>query len=348
MNTAAEMVAELNRVLGEGTVKLGNDPSLEVQYLPTGVLPIDYLLQGGLPRGRFTEFYGDYSTLKSFVALRAIAETQKAGGVCGIVDTEHAYDPEWLRALGGDPDTLIVERPDNGEKAVEVIEVLVRSGVDLIVWDSIAATLPKAEQEKRATEDKQPARLAQMMSRALRRLNSANKRTAILCINQTRTNVGITFGSSETVPGGKSLPFYASYRIKLAKAGKIRADIKVFDGEKWIGTKETTATKIKATLLKSKLNKPDREVWFTFDLRTAAVDDVGFLINQGLEQGHITVTGGRYKLPSWKKTKHGMKQLKESLTEGDIQWLTDQLTGTSSPGGSTADRSKGGRRKRSS
>ncbi len=153
MSTAHELMAEINKALGAGTVRLGSDESLVVRHLPTGVLPIDHLLDGGIPRGRFTEIFGAYSTLKSYIALSCIAQTQKAGGVCAIVDTEHAYDPEWAEGLGVRTDDLIYQAPETGEEAIDVSEVLIRNGVDLIVWDSVAATLPQAEGNKRMSKE---------------------------------------------------------------------------------------------------------------------------------------------------------------------------------------------------
>lgn len=327
---ATEIASELNKVLGEGTVMVGSDPSLVVRYLPTGVLPIDVLLKGGIPRGRVTEVFGSYSSLKSYVALRAIATTQEAGGTCALIDTEMAYDPEWLSRLGGDPEQVIVMQPPHGERAIMVTETLLRSGVDLIVWDSVAATITKNSVEKTAEDDVQPARLAAFMSRALPRLNAANTgNTAMLWINQTRVNVGITFGSQESTPGGRALPYYASYRLRFVKAGKVQEGVKVYDGDKWVDTKQQVGTKIKATLEKSKLNSPFRESWFTFDHRAGEVDDIGFLVAQGLEHGLITMASARWTLNSdgWNggKSIHGKDKFIEALTQDDIDWLYDCL-----------------------
>jgi recombination protein RecA len=301
---AAEIAAELNKQLGSETVKLASDPSLQISYLRTGVLPMDVLLQGGLPRGRFVEIYGDYSTLKSYVALRAIATTQEAGGVCALVDTEHSFDPDWASSLGVDVGSLILQRPPTGEDAVDVSELLIRQDVDLLVWDSVAATLPQDEAKKRlAKENIQPARLAHLMSAASRRLTAANDKTAVLFINQTRLNVGQLFGDPTVVPGGKSLPFYASYRISLRKAGAVKKEIDVFQPGDEKGKvkkakgKEVVAYKIKATVEKSKLSKPFRDTYLIYDLETARIDEVGFVIAHGLEQRWIEQTGvGTYKV----------------------------------------------------
>mgnify|MGYP003147351498 FL=1 len=294
--TAKELAAEINQALGAGTVRLGSDESLVVTTIPTGVLPIDYLLGGGIPRGRFTEFFGAYSTLKSYVALRAIAECQAEGGVCAIVDTEHAYDPEWARRLGVDPDELIYQAPSTGEEAMDVSEVLIRNGIDLLVWDSIAATVPQTEANKRlANETVQPARLAALMSMGLRKLTAANEHTAVIFINQTRLNVGQMFGDPETVPGGRAMPFYASHRVALRRAGRVKEGQKVYDSEgKQANITVTHGHKVRATLEKSKLTAPSKDVLFTFDLHHGEVDELGFAITQGLIDGHVKHEGRRW------------------------------------------------------
>jgi recombination protein RecA len=310
-----ELAAEINKVLGTGTVLMGNDKSLEVQTIPTGVAPIDFLLKGGVPKGRFTELFGAYSTLKSYVGLRTIAECQKLGGVAAIIDTEHAYEPEWAESLGVDTESLIYQSPQSGEEAIDLAEVLVRNGVDLIVWDSIAASLPQAEGQKRlANESVQPARLAALMSTGLRKLTTANRNTAIICINQTRLNVGQMFGDPEVVPGGRALPFYASHRIALRKAGKIKDGTKALDTEgKQANISITTAHKIRATLEKSKLTAPSQDVLFSFDLESGAVDEVGFLITQGLLDGVISQEGRRWWIEGKTEPIVGRAKFRESL-----------------------------------
>lgn len=301
MSDTDTLIAEINKALGPGTLRRGSDPSLVVEYLPTGVLPIDVLLQGGIPRGRWTEFFGDYSTLKSYIALRAIAEVQagQSSGVEGspgkaaLIDTEHSFDPDWASSLGVDTERLIYQTPETGEEAVDTTEILIRGGVDIVVWDSVAGLLPQAEQTKRLSkENVQPARLAALMSLATRRLTAANSKTALLLINQTRNSVGVTFGNPETVPGGRALPFYASYRLALRNAGKVREEGIAYDSDgKKIKTKDVVAHKIKATLEKSKLSAPWHDVFFTLDLRTGGIDELGFLIGYGLEKGFINHEG---------------------------------------------------------
>jgi recombination protein RecA len=304
VSKAQELMAEINKALGEGTVKLGSDESLLVKRLPTGVLPIDHLLDGGIPTGRFTELFGAYSTLKSYIALSCIAQTQKSGGVCAIVDTEHAYDPVWAESIGVNTADLIYQAPETGEEAVDVTEVLVRNGVDLVVWDSVAATLPQAESTKRMSKESvQPARLAALMSLGMRKLTAANDHTAILFINQTRLNVGVVFGDPETVPGGRALPFYASYRVALRKAGKEKESVDTYDSTgKKTTVNQVTGHKIRATLEKSKLSAPSRDVLFTFDLTSGQVDEIGYALSAGLEKGIVKHEGRSWWVDETEKT----------------------------------------------
>ena len=290
--TPGELVNLINSSLGKGTVMLGSDPSLKVEYLATGVMPIDALLEGGLPRGRWVEIYGNFSTLKSYVALCAIAETQKIGGTCVLIDTEHAYDHEWAAQIGVDTERLIVEHPPTGEEAVDVTQVVVANGADLVVWDSVAAILPKQEANIRMGGDKniQPARLAALMSAALRKITAGNSKTALLCINQTRQKVGIVFGNPETTPGGMALPFYASYRMAMRRVGSVTTVHKVWTGDKYETRKTTVGQKVRCELTKSKLSKPEQEVFFVWDNVNARVNTDSFLLSRGLELGLLQMT----------------------------------------------------------
>jgi recombination protein RecA len=293
LNKAHELMKEINKLLGANTLILGSDEALKVEYIPTGVLPIDHLLGGGIPRGRFTELFGAYSTLKSYIGLSTIAQEQANGGVCALIDTEHAYDPDWARGLGVDTDSLIYHAPETGEEAIDVSEMLIRNRVDLIVWDSVAATLPQTESAKRLSKESvQPARLAALMSLGMRKLTACNDNTAIIFINQTRMSVGVVFGDPEVVSGGKALPYYASYRVALRKAGKVKDTQDGFDDE---GHKaklnSVLGIKIRATLEKSKLSAPSKESLFTFDLTTGRVDEIGYMIANGLNSGIISHEG---------------------------------------------------------
>lgn len=289
MTTPKQLAAEINKAMGTKAVSMGSDPRFVVKYIPTGVLPIDVLLGGGIPRGRITEFYGAFSSLKSYLALCAIATAQKAGGTAVLVDTEHSWDPVWGKHIGVNTGSLILKQPNTGEEAVDIIQVALAGNADIIVWDSVAATQPKAEADVQLSGGKniQPARLAALMSVALRRLNTTNHQTALLCINQTRSKVGVVFGSPETTPGGRALPFYASYRVTFNKAGRITKPRKAYDGEKFVTSQETVIQKIRAQLVKSKLSRPDREEWFRWNIETGTVETLPYLVAVGLEHGLI-------------------------------------------------------------
>ena len=312
---ANELKKEINKLLGEDTVVMGSD--VKVERIPTGILPMDYILDGGLPKNRFTEVYGDYSTLKSYVAYKAIAETQKNKGTTALVDTEHSFDPEWASSLGVNVDDLIYITPQNGEEAVDVTEVLLRQEIDLVVWDSVAALLPQSEEDKREKGvNHQPARLAALMSKGLRKLTAANTSTAVLMINQTRLNVGQMFGNPETVPGGKSLPFYAAYRISLRKAGKETKTVDIWDGEKTVKSNQISVQKIKAKIEKSKMSKPYGEIFFDFDLEAGEIDELSFIISAGLSSDIVLREGTRkWKVATEEKAIVGYQNFKDYLKE---------------------------------
>lgn len=306
---AEEVRREINAKLGKDVLRKASDPEFVVEYLPTGLLPIDVLLNGGIPMGRFVELYGDYSTLKSYIGYHAIATTQKAGHLCGLIDTEHSFDPAWAKDIGVDVDALIIERPQTGEEAVDAMQVMAATNnLALIVWDSVAATLPQDEASKRMDgEQMQPARLAALMSAGLRKINATNKKTAILCINQTRLSIGVTFGNPESIPGGKALPFYASYRVSLRKAGLITRDVPggwertATGGLKRVVKKVAVAQKIRATMVKSKLSKPHSDTMLLWDMERDRLDVEDYLIIAGLEAGMVKNNGsGTWELGSTK------------------------------------------------
>jgi recombination protein RecA len=297
-----ELRKTINKAVGrDDALQRGSDQAFKVEYLPTGLLPFDILLQGGIPRGRFTSIQGDWSTLKSYVAYHTCAMVQRSGGVASVIDTEHSFDVSWARAIGIDVDKLIVMRPDSGEEAMDAAEALTRAQSDLVVFDSVAAALPQAEKDKRLHgENIQPGRQAALMSAAARKITTANTKTAFLWINQLRENIGITFGPREKAPGGRALPFYSSMMLEVRKTGKITRDEKMYTGDKWQNGKMQIGQKFKAELIKSKLNKPFREVWFDWSLETSEIDLVGFMVAQGLEQGLITLSGNTWKLDGLK------------------------------------------------
>jgi recombination protein RecA len=330
--TAQQLKQAINETFKDDKLmRMGNDPSFEVGYLPTGVMPFDYLLQGGLPRGRATEIFGPWSSLKSYVALRACAMTQQAGGVAALIDTEHAYDPKWAEQLGVNLDDLLLKRPDTGEQAIDLAEMMITNRIDLVVFDSVAALLPQQERSKRMHDENiQPARLAALMSQGLRKLTTANQDTALFFINQTREKVGIVFGNPESIPGGRSLPFYASYRISFRKGATGKRDIATFDGTKMVKVKEVHRQTIKATLEKSKLNKPFREIFFDFDLDTGMVDDVGFLINLAVERGNVQFQKGNlWRAKGAKKSTRGKEAFVDHIGVDKLKELAGMAEASS-------------------
>lgn len=325
---AAEIKAAVNKAMGEGTLRLGSDPSLAVKVWPTDCVPLDVILGGGIPSGRSIELFGGFSVLKSYFGLRSIAAIQAAGGTAGLIDTEMVYDPAWAAQLGVDTDALLLQQPETGEDAVKIATTLIKNDIDVLVWDSVAASFPKAyaDAEPGSSGEEKPARLAAMMSKAMARMTAANKHTALVFMNQTRSNIGgMSFGPKESTPGGRALPFYASIRVRLTRAGRITEDWKTHDGEKEVTVKRTTKIKIKAEVDKSKLNKPFREMWFIFDLNTQTIDETAFVVAQGIEHGLIVETSkARWSIPEWMDgTLHGIKQLTEWVDEEEdvLEWL---------------------------
>lgn len=337
---ARKLAATVNDQMGKGTVVMGSDPYYNVEYLPTGITPIDDLLQGGVPYGRFVEIFGNYSTLKSYVGYRAIASCQAKGELAALIDTEHAFDPKWAKECGVDIHNLVLKQPATGEEAIDIAEILIRGGCNLIVFDSVAAALPKSEQTVMLSGDKniQPARLASLMSLAMRKLTAANRKTAMIWINQTRINVGMMFGNPETVPGGKALPYYASYRIALRKAGTVTEPVTVNiikDGKPVKASiKQTTAVSIRATVEKSKLNAPFREILFNFDFRNAAIDEWYYLVTRAMDEGMIEYNRGVWQ---WNKEKYrGREAFQKAMPETRLR----KLLGVKAPGLKPADQSK--------
>ena len=247
-------MGQIEKQFGKGSVmKLGEFKAMEVEAIPTGALTLDVALGiGGIPKGRIIEIFGPESSGKTTLALHAIAESQKAGGTAAFIDAEHALDPVYAKKLGVDIDTLIVSQPDTGEQALEITEALVRSGaIDIIVVDSVAALVPKAEIDG-DMGDTHVALQARLMSQALRKLAGVlNKsKTAIIFINQLREKVGIMFGNPETTPGGRALKFYASVRLDIRRIENIKQDGEV------IGNR----TRVK--VVKNKVAPPFREAEF--------------------------------------------------------------------------------------
>lgn len=325
--TPAELAAMINKQFGPGAIMMATDEDLEVKRWPTGVLPLDHILDGGIPRGRFVEIYGPYSTLKSYVLYKALGAVQKAGGRVALIDTEHSFDPDWATDLGVDIKKLMLSRPETAEQGIGVMEALVRQRFDLIGFDSIAAAIPKQHQEVAPGDDTQPGALARVMSKGLARLNAANKHTSAIFINQTRSKIGVSFGSPTTTSGGVAMGYYASYRLSFVRVGKVNEDRQKWDGEKYINAKSTVAHKIQVSLDKSKLSAPHGDALFTYDLRTGEVDDAGYLIAQALERGLVTRTStGHWDIPGLlPKSIHGKAKFDAFIADNPevITWLKE-------------------------
>ena len=247
-------LGQIEKQFGKGSVmKLGEYKTMNIEAIPTGALSLDVALGiGGIPKGRIVEIYGPESSGKTTVALHMIAEAQKAGGEAAFIDAEHALDPVYAKHLGVDIDNLIVSQPDTGEQALEIAEALVRSGaIDIIVVDSVAALVPKAEIDG-DMGDAHVGLQARLMSQALRKLAGVlNKsKTAIVFINQLREKVGIMFGNPETTPGGRALKFYASVRMEIRKVENLKQDGEVF------------ASRARVKVVKNKVAPPFREAEF--------------------------------------------------------------------------------------
>lgn len=304
---ALEMVmSKIEKDFGKGAImKLGDDSSrLDIEVIPTGCLELDLALGvGGLPRGRIIEIYGPESSGKTTVTLHAIAEAQKLGYVAAFIDAEHALDPVYARKIGVDIDELIVSQPDTGEQALEITEALVRSGaVDLVIIDSVAALVPKAEIDG-DMGDSHMGLQARLMSQALRKLTGiVNKsKASVIFINQLRMKIGVTFGSPETTTGGTALKFYSSVRLDIRKVDKIEA------GDEIVGNR----TRLK--VVKNKIAPPFKVVEFDI-MYGEGISRIGSVFDLSVHLGIIKKAGSWY---SYGETKlgQGRENIKKWLEE---------------------------------
>ena len=309
-------VGQIEKQFGKGSImRLGQKGAIgPVDVIPTGSISIDYALGiGGMPRGRVVEIYGPESSGKTTLALQVIAEAQKAGGMAAFVDAEHALDAQYAQKLGVDLENLLVSQPDHGEQALEIVEVLIRSGgVDVVVVDSVAALVPKAEIDGEMGEA-QMGLQARLMSQALRKLTGvvSKSKTTLIFINQLREKIGVMFGNPETTTGGKALKFYASVRVDIRRIASIK------DGDQVIGGR----TRVK--IVKNKMAPPFREAEFDV-MYGLGISKEGDLLDMGVEKRIIEKSGAWFAFAG-ERLGQGRENAKQFLKDNpDIRLIIDE------------------------
>jgi recombination protein RecA len=302
------VLSQIEKQFGKGSImRLGDEAArMDVESVSTGSLELDIALGvGGLPKGRIIEIYGPESSGKTTLSLHAIAEAQKNGGVAAFVDAEHALDPKYARSIGVDIDNLIVSQPDNGEQALEIVDALVRSGaIDLIVIDSVAALVPKAEISGEMG-DSHMGLQARLMSQALRKLAGISKKagTTIIFINQLRMKIGIVFGNPETTSGGRALKFYSSVRLDIRKKDTIKEN------------KEIIGTKTRVKVVKNKVAAPFKEAMFDI-MYGKGISREGNILSAGLTAEVVERAGAWYSYGEI-RLGQGQENSKEFLVENE-------------------------------
>jgi recombination protein RecA len=289
LNEHAELRTTLQQIekqFGEGAIMpLGADARGQIEGIPTGSLSLDLALGGqGIPRGRIIEVYGPESSGKSTLALHVVAQAQKTGGIAAFIDAEHAFDPTWGKKLGVQLDTLLVSQPNNGEEAMQITEMLIKSNsVDVIVVDSVAALVPKQELAGEIG-DTHVGLQARLMSQSMRKLTGAisKSKTAVIFINQIREKIGVMFGSPETTPGGRALKFYSSCRIDVRRIGQLK------EGEEVVGQR------VRAKVVKNKVAPPFRVAEFDM-MHTHGISYEGDVLDLGVTHRVVTRSGAWFK-----------------------------------------------------
>jgi recombination protein RecA len=317
---ALEMaLAQIDKQFGKGAImKMGERTNLDIEVVPTGALSLDLALGvGGLPRGRVVEIYGPESSGKSTLAMHVVAEAQRNGGVCAYIDAEHAMDPVYARAIGVDVDQLLISQPDTGEQALEIADMLTRSGaIDVLVIDSVAALTPRAEIEGEMG-DSHVGLQARLMSQALRKLTGNLHKTGTIAIfiNQLREKIGVMFGSPETTPGGRALKFYSSVRLDIRRIESLK------DGAEVVGNR----TRVK--VVKNKVSPPFRQAEFDI-MYGQGISREGSLIDMSVDLGIVKKSGawftyeGEQLGQGREKAKEYLKQNPEVMMEISDKVLT--------------------------
>ena len=275
-------MSQIERAFGKGSImRMGSRGDEQIEVIPSGSLGLDLAVGiGGMPRGRVIEVYGPESSGKTTLALHVIAEAQKRGGTCAFIDAEHALDPIYARKLGVDVDNLLISQPDAGEQALEICDTLIRSGaIDVVVVDSVAALVPRAELEGEMG-DSHMGLHARLMSQALRKLTGsvAKSKTTLIFLNQIRLKIGVVFGNPETTTGGNALKFYASIRLEIRRTGSIKE------------RDETTGNQTRVKVVKNKLAPPFRQVDFDI-MYGEGISKVGELVDLGVKAGVVEKSG---------------------------------------------------------
>ena len=298
-------VAQVERSYGKGSImKIGDGPIEAIPVVSSGDIGLDVALGvGGYPVGRITEIYGPEASGKTTLALHAVAEVQKRGGTAAFIDVEHALDMRYARLIGVKPEELLIAQPDYGEQALDIVEILVRSGgIDIIVIDSVAALVPKSELEG-DMGDAHMAQQARLMSQALRKLTAiiSKSRTIVMFINQLRMKVGVMFGNPETTPGGNALKFYSTVRLDVRRISPIK------DGETVIGSRA------RVKVVKNKVAAPFRQVEFDI-MHTGGISGEGSLLDMATTDGIIQKSGTWYAFDG-ERIGQGRENVKRMLTE---------------------------------